>query len=105
MTLPLEVFRCVPVEKGWGVRCRDFVPAGTFVACYQGELLDEVLQPIDPEHRVLRAAGCALVLFRTPFLGVWPHLLVSADASLLECAALFFLTRALFFTRAVCALY
>jgi len=42
ITLPLEVFRCLPVEKGWGVRCREFVPAGTFVACYQGELLDEV---------------------------------------------------------------
>ena len=40
-TLPLEVFRCEPREKGWGVRCRAFVPAGTFVACYQGELLDE----------------------------------------------------------------
>ena len=42
ITLPLEVFRCLPVEKGWGVRCREALPAGTFVACYQGELLDEV---------------------------------------------------------------
>lgn len=47
MTLPLEVFRCLPVEKGWGVRCREFVPAGTFVACYQGELLDEVRESIE----------------------------------------------------------
>jgi histone-lysine N-methyltransferase SETDB1 len=40
--LPLEVFRCTPIEKGWGVRCKEDVPAGTFIACYQGELLDEV---------------------------------------------------------------
>lgn len=39
--LPLELFRCTPPEKGWGVRCKEMIPSGTFVASYHGELLSE----------------------------------------------------------------
>ena len=36
-----KVFRCAEPEKGWGLRCLDTIPAGTFVACYLGEVLRE----------------------------------------------------------------
>lgn len=39
--LPLEVFKCKPAEKGWGVRCRVDIPAGSFIADYTGEVIDE----------------------------------------------------------------
>ena len=39
--LRLEVFRCENPMKGWGVRCRDDIPAGTFVTDYLGEILFE----------------------------------------------------------------
>jgi hypothetical protein len=41
--LPLEVFRCggVGEGKGWGVRCTQDIPAGTFIAEYLGEVLEE----------------------------------------------------------------
>jgi hypothetical protein len=39
--LPLEVFRCVPSGKGWGVQCKIDIPPGTFIADYIGEVLDE----------------------------------------------------------------
>ena len=39
ITLPLEVFKTS--QKGWGVRCRELVPAGSFLCCYAGELLSE----------------------------------------------------------------
>lgn len=29
--------------KGWGVRCRDPIPAGTFVCCYTGELITDAI--------------------------------------------------------------
>lgn len=35
------MFRCDKPEKGWGLRCLDTIPAGTFVACYLGEVLRE----------------------------------------------------------------
>ena len=38
---PLEVFRCTPVEKGWGVRATEDIPAGTYITEYIGELLGE----------------------------------------------------------------
>lgn len=38
-SLPLEVFRCENPKKGWGVRCREDIPAGTFIATYLGEIL------------------------------------------------------------------
>lgn len=40
-----KVFRCRPHErgfdKGWGLRCLDRIPAGSFVACYLGEVLTD----------------------------------------------------------------
>lgn len=38
--LPLEVYK-VDQEKGWGVRCRQDIPIGTFVCEYVGELISE----------------------------------------------------------------
>ena len=35
---PLTVFRCTPVAKGWGVRARHPIAAGSFVAEYVGEV-------------------------------------------------------------------
>lgn len=46
--MPLEVFRCAEVGKGWGVRCAVDLPIGTFIADYLGEILNEV----DAESRV-----------------------------------------------------
>jgi hypothetical protein len=40
-SLRLEVFRCDNPMKGWGVRCRDDIPAGTYVADYIGEIMEE----------------------------------------------------------------
>jgi hypothetical protein len=37
----LEVFRCADPLKGWGVRCRDDILPGTFIAEYVGEYLLE----------------------------------------------------------------
>lgn len=37
----LEVFRCEDPTKGWGVRCRDTILAGTYIADYIGEILLE----------------------------------------------------------------
>jgi hypothetical protein len=37
----LEVFRCDNPLKGWGVRCRDDIYMGTYVADYLGEILLE----------------------------------------------------------------
>eukprot|EP00752_Nemacystus_decipiens_P002012 g1932.t1 len=43
--LRLQVFRCKRDEggfdKGWGLRCLDRIPAGSFVACYLGEVLTD----------------------------------------------------------------
>ncbi|CAN0322728.1 unnamed protein product, partial [Hapterophycus canaliculatus] len=39
--LPLQVFRCADPEKGWGLRCLETIPAGSFVACYLGEVLTD----------------------------------------------------------------
>jgi SET domain-containing protein len=39
MRLSLEVFRVGP--KGWGVRAREAIPRGAFVAEYVGELIDD----------------------------------------------------------------
>jgi len=39
LQLRLEVFRCEEKEKGWGVRCIDPIPAGTYVTDYIGEIL------------------------------------------------------------------
>lgn len=39
--LRLEVFRCSDPSKGWGVRCRDKIAPGTYVADYIGEILPE----------------------------------------------------------------
>ncbi|CAM9602141.1 unnamed protein product, partial [Choristocarpus tenellus] len=41
VSLRLQVFRCKQKDMGWGLRCLDPVPAGTFVLCYLGELLTE----------------------------------------------------------------
>ncbi|CAM9276571.1 unnamed protein product, partial [Ectocarpus fasciculatus] len=46
--MPLEVYRCPEVGKGWGVRCAVELPIGTFIADYLGEVLNEV----DAEARV-----------------------------------------------------
>jgi hypothetical protein len=46
--LPLEIFRC-DSSKGWGVRCAVDVYAGTFVADYIGEIMNEE----DAENRGL----------------------------------------------------
>jgi hypothetical protein len=46
--IPLQVFRCKEVGKGWGVRCAVDIPIGTFIADYLGEVLSEV----DAEMRV-----------------------------------------------------
>ncbi len=40
-SLRLEVFRCDNPMKGWGVRCRDDIPAGTYIADYIGEIMEE----------------------------------------------------------------
>lgn len=37
----LQVFRCPEREKGWGVRCLETIPAGTYVTDYIGEILTE----------------------------------------------------------------
>lgn len=37
----LEIFRCPEIHKGWGVRCREILPPGTFVGDYLGELIHE----------------------------------------------------------------
>ena len=39
--LPLEVFRCKPSGKGWGVRCKVNIQPGTFIADYIGEVIHE----------------------------------------------------------------
>ncbi|CBJ29831.1 similar to SET domain, bifurcated 1 [Ectocarpus siliculosus] len=39
--LPLQVFRCAESGKGWGLRCVEPIPAGSFVACYLGEVLTD----------------------------------------------------------------
>lgn len=33
----LEVFRCSNPLKGWGVRCKEMIPAGTYIADYLGK--------------------------------------------------------------------
>lgn len=40
-SIRLEVFRCEIPAKGWGVRCRQPIPAGTFICDYLGEVLPE----------------------------------------------------------------
>ncbi|CAB1107992.1 unnamed protein product [Ectocarpus sp. CCAP 1310/34] len=35
------VFRCAEPGKGWGLRCVEPIPAGSFVACYLGEVLTD----------------------------------------------------------------
>jgi hypothetical protein len=37
----LELFRCSDPMKGWGVRCKTDLPAGTFIADYIGEIIPE----------------------------------------------------------------
>ena len=37
----MQVFRCAEREKGWGVRCLETIPAGTYVTDYIGEILTE----------------------------------------------------------------
>ncbi|CAM9958003.1 unnamed protein product [Ectocarpus sp. 13 AM-2016] len=39
--LPLQVFRCAEPGKGWGLRSVEPIPAGSFVACYLGEVLTD----------------------------------------------------------------
>src|SRR5690554_3690814 len=41
LVLPLEVFRCSERGKGWGVRCLETIPAGSYVTDYIGEILTE----------------------------------------------------------------
>mmetsp|Transcript_6265 Transcript_6265/g.13737 ORF Transcript_6265/g.13737 Transcript_6265/m.13737 type:complete len:611 (+) Transcript_6265:42-1874(+) len=41
IVLPLEVFKTQ--HKGWGVRCRQLIPAGAFVCCYVGELVTDAM--------------------------------------------------------------
>lgn len=48
-TLRLEVFRCPNPDKGWGVRCTQNIPPGTYIADYIGEVLSEK----SAEHRGL----------------------------------------------------
>ncbi|CAN0536139.1 unnamed protein product, partial [Ectocarpus sp. 8 AP-2014] len=38
---PPQVFRCAEPGKGWGLRCVEPIPAGSFVACYLGEVLTD----------------------------------------------------------------
>ena len=45
-TLKLEVFRCKDTRKGWGVRCREDIKKGTFVADYIGEVMYDYLAKI-----------------------------------------------------------
>jgi len=65
ITLKLELFRCPTKIKGWGVRCKEDIKAGTFVVDYLGEILlekntedreikkgDEYLYNLDYVHRV-----------------------------------------------------
>ena len=42
--LPLEVF--MTESKGWGVRCREEVPAGAFVCCYVGQLITDAMAEV-----------------------------------------------------------
>ncbi|KAG2435157.1 hypothetical protein HXX76_007241 [Chlamydomonas incerta] len=42
--LPLEVF--MTASKGWGVRCREEVPAGAFVCCYVGQLITDAMAEV-----------------------------------------------------------
>ncbi|GLC36686.1 hypothetical protein PLESTM_000489500 [Pleodorina starrii] len=39
VVLPLEVF--MTPAKGWGVRCRELIPAGSFVCAYVGQLITD----------------------------------------------------------------
>ena len=47
--MKLEVFRCSDPNKGWGLRCLENIPAGTYVADYIGEVMLEE----DAENRGL----------------------------------------------------
>jgi hypothetical protein len=38
MAIVYQVFRCASAGKGWGVRCVDSIPAGTYVTDYIGEV-------------------------------------------------------------------
>ena len=78
--LRLEVFRCDNPLKGWGVRCKNDIPAGTFVTDYLGEILYEA----DSEQRGMHvsdeylftmdgwARGCAAK--RVQEMGISPFL-------------------------------
>lgn len=37
----LEIFRCSDPRKGWGVRCKNDIQPGTFIADYIGEMMPE----------------------------------------------------------------
>jgi hypothetical protein len=39
--LKLQVFKCAQQGKGWGVKTPVDIPAGTYVTCYLGEILNE----------------------------------------------------------------
>jgi hypothetical protein len=39
--IPLEIFRCEPSGKGWGLRSKMDIQPGTFIADYIGEVIDE----------------------------------------------------------------
>lgn len=43
VTLPLEVFMTAGGSKGFGVRCREPIPAGTFVTAYVGQLVTDAM--------------------------------------------------------------
>ncbi|GFR44584.1 hypothetical protein Agub_g5861 [Astrephomene gubernaculifera] len=44
VALPLEVF--MTASKGWGVRCREDIPAGAFVCCYVGQLVTDSMAEV-----------------------------------------------------------
>mmetsp|Transcript_13344 Transcript_13344/g.34261 ORF Transcript_13344/g.34261 Transcript_13344/m.34261 type:complete len:590 (-) Transcript_13344:617-2386(-) len=49
--LPLEVFKTPGGSRGWGVRCTEFIPGGTFVCEYAGHLLTHAdAEALGKEH-------------------------------------------------------
>ena len=60
----LQVFKTK--DRGWGVRCLDDLPKGTFVAHYSGIILtdkdaDEVCMRLNVHYVCMYLYGCSIV--------------------------------------------
>eukprot|EP00951_Prasinocladus_malaysianus_P047426 scaffold650405_cov51-Prasinocladus_malaysianus.AAC.1 len=50
--LPLEIFKTPGGTKGWGVRCSELIPSGSFICEYAGLLLseEEAVRPASADY-------------------------------------------------------